>query len=87
MGIKRNDLNIQKSEEYKIIIIPSDILEIVKAKLGDEFIWDYDNETQELFLMKKPDSYTDFLSGLGKEMWKKVNGTEYIKQEREAWDK
>ena len=87
MGIKRNDLNIPGNEEYKIIIIPSDILETVKAKLGDEFIWDYDSETQELFLMKKPDSYTNFLAGLGKEMWKNVNGTEYIKQEREAWDK
>lgn len=87
MGIKRNDFNIPKNEEYKIIIIPSDILETIKAKLGDEFIWDYDKETQELFLMKKPDSYTDFLAGLGKEMWKDVKGTEYIKQEREAWDK
>ena len=87
MGIKRNDLNIPENEEYKIIIIPSDILETVKAKLGNEFIWDYDSETQELFLMKKPDSYTDFLAGLGKEMWKSVNGTEYINQEREAWDK
>lgn len=36
--------------------------------------------------MKKPESYTEFLSGLGKEMWKGVGGTDYINQERDKWD-
>lgn len=40
-----------------------------------------------LFSMKKPESYTDFLSGLGKEMWESVAGEDYIRQERDKWDK
>lgn len=87
MSIKTSDLSVTKNEGYKVIIIPTDIIEAVKAKLGDEFIWDYDSETQELFLMKRPESYTDFLAGLGEEMWKNAGGCEYIKQERETWDR
>jgi hypothetical protein len=87
VGIKKSDLNITEKEGFKVIIIPTDILDAVKAKLGDEFIWDYDSETQELFLMKKPESYTDFLAGLGAEMWKDAGGTEYIRQERDTWDR
>jgi len=69
------DLN---NTHCKIIIIPEDLVDIIKEKLGDEFIWDYDKKTNRLFLMKRPESYTDFLSGLGKEMWESVSGTEYI---------
>jgi hypothetical protein len=37
--------------------------------------------------MKKPESYTDFLSGLGKEMLEGAGGTAYIRQERDKWYK
>ncbi|WP_234122423.1 hypothetical protein [Clostridium hydrogenum] len=75
------------TNHYKTIIIPEELIDVIKEKLGDEFIWDYDKKSNSLFLMKKPKSYTDFLSGLGDEMWQSVGGTEYIKQERDKWDK
>jgi hypothetical protein len=74
------------SKHYKTIIIPEELVDIIKEKLGDEFIWDYDKKANRLFLMKKPVSYTDFLSGLGKEMWENVGGTDYVRQERDKWD-
>ncbi|OPJ64020.1 hypothetical protein [Clostridium oryzae] len=74
------------NKHYKMIIIPDELFDTIKEKLGDEFIWDYDKKTNRLFLMKKPESYTDFLSGLGKEMWESAGGEDYIKQEREKWD-
>lgn len=74
------------NNHYKVIIIPDELFDTIKEKLGDEFIWDYDKKTNRLFLMKKPESYTDFLSGLGKEMWQSVGGAEHIRQERDKWD-
>lgn len=78
-------INIDNNH-YKMIVIPDELLDTIKEKLGDEFIWDYDKKTNRLFLMKKPESYTDFLSGLGKEMWESVGGADYIKQERDKWE-
>jgi hypothetical protein len=78
--------NISNEQAYKILIIPAELVDTIKAKLGDEFIWDYDKQSNSLFLMKKPVSYTEFLSGLGKEMWDSVGGTQYIREERERWD-
>lgn len=74
------------NDDYKVLVIPAELVDVIKEKLGDEFIWDYDKKTNRLFLMKKPESYTDFLSGLGKEMWDSVGGTDYIRQERDKWD-
>ena len=81
----RDAINMDDSH-YKMIIIPDELFDTIKEKLGDEFIWDYDKKSNRLFLMKKPESYTDFLSGLGKEMWKSVGGADYIRQERDKWD-
>ena len=74
------------NNDYKMLVIPAELVDIIKEKLGDEFIWDYDKKTNRLFIMKRPESYTDFLSGLGKDMWKSVGGTDYIRQERDEWD-
>ena len=74
------------NNNYKMLAIPSELVDIIKEKLGDEFIWDYDKKTNRMFIMKKPESYTDFLSGLGKDMWDSVGGTDYIRQERDKWD-
>ncbi len=71
-----------EDKHYKTIIIPEELVDIIKEKLGDEFIWDFDKNANRLFLMKKPESYTDFLTGLGKEMWESVGGAEFIRQER-----
>ena len=75
-----------KDNEYTMLVIPANLIDVIKEKLGDEFIWDYDKRNKKLFLMKKPESYTDFLSGLGKEMWESVGGVDYIRQERDKWD-
>ncbi|CDX02521.1 hypothetical protein DesLBE_5057 [Desulfitobacterium sp. LBE] len=71
--------------EYSVVLIPNDMIESLKEKFGNDVLWIYDEESQELTLIKKPQSYTDALSGLGAEMWKQ-GGTEFIRREREQWD-
>ena len=82
----RNGNLIIKNDEYKVIKVPSELIDFIKEKLGDDVLWVYDDDTQELSLIKKPESFTEALSGLGAEMWKSVGGAEYIKQERDSWE-
>jgi prophage tail gpP-like protein len=79
------NINNYINKSYKTIKVSEDLIDIIKNKLGDEVIWYYDEDDGELFIVKKPDSYTEALSGLGENMWKSVNGVEYIKQERDLW--
>ncbi|MBA1336029.1 MAG: hypothetical protein HPY66_1850 [Firmicutes bacterium] len=79
----RKETNI--IQDYSSIRLPSDLIETVKKKLGDEFLWNYDPETKELFIIKRPPSITEALYGLGADMWKKAGGTDYIRQERDSW--
>ncbi len=80
--VKHNSVN----EDYRVVLIPKDMVDFIKEKLGKEVLWAYDEESKELTLIKRPDSYTEALSGLGAEMWKKVGGTDYIRRDREQWD-
>ena len=74
------------NEDYRVVLIPKDMVDFIKEKLGKDVLWVYDEESKELTLIKRPDSYTEALSGLGEEMWKKVGGTDYIRRDRDQWD-
>lgn len=74
-------------KDVKKVSIPVDTIKYIIEKLGDDIIWDYDRLTGELVIMKRPESYTDVLSGLGKEMWEKAGGTNYIEEMRSEWDR
>lgn len=74
------------NEDYSVVLIPKDMLDFIKKKLGKDVLWVYDEESKELTLIKRPDSYTEALSGLGAEMWKNAGSTDYIRREREQWD-
>lgn len=78
---KGTDVN----QDYSSIRLPSDLIETVKQKLGDEFLWNYDPETKELFIIKRPPSITEALYGLGADMWKQAGGTDCIREERDSW--
>lgn len=80
--VKHNSVN----EDYRVVLVPKDMLDFIKEKLGKEVLWVYDEESKELTLIKRPDSYTEALSGLGAEMWQKAGGTDYIRRDREQWD-
>lgn len=72
-------------QDYSSIRLPTDLVETVKQKLGDDFLWNYDPETKELFIIKRPPSITEALYGLGSDMWKESGGTDYIRKERDSW--
>ncbi|WP_434576902.1 hypothetical protein [Thermoanaerobacterium thermosaccharolyticum] len=73
-------------DNIKKISIPTDTIKYIIEMLGDNIIWDYNKITGELIIMKRPESYTDALAGLGEDMWKQVGGTKYIEEMRNEWD-
>ena len=82
---KKINTNIS-NDDYNVVLIPNDVLEIIRTKLGEEVLLVYDDDTKEVSLIKKPESFAKSLRGLGKEMWKSVDGAEYINQERKSWE-
>lgn len=86
MEFRKNTKTNVPNDDYNVVLIPNDVLEIIRTKLGEEVLLVYDDDTKELALIRKPQSFTKALRGLGKEMWKSVGGTEYINQERKTWE-
>ena len=39
-----------------------------------------------LVVKPRPRSYSQYMRGLGKEIWSDIEATEYVKREREAWE-
>lgn len=68
MDIAKKIQNVLNCEEYVKIRVFEKAIDFIKEKLDNEVLWVYDDETEELFLFKKPESFTEALSGLGKEM-------------------
>lgn len=85
MEFKKNTNISVPNDDYNVVLIPNDVLDIIRTKLGEEVLLVYDDDTKELALIRKPESFTKALRGLGKEMWKSVGGTDYINQERKTW--
>ncbi|QSQ08801.1 hypothetical protein H0A61_01146 [Koleobacter methoxysyntrophicus] len=55
--------------------IPSDLMEVIKNIIGDDYLLNYNEDTNQFFIIKRPKSITEALYGLGAEMWKKAGGT------------
>jgi bifunctional DNA-binding transcriptional regulator/antitoxin component of YhaV-PrlF toxin-antitoxin module len=66
--------------------IPKNIREKAKLGVGDELIWKYDEIRDEILVIRKPKCFSDAFWGLGKEIWEKENGDEYVRKERETWE-
>jgi len=82
-----NKIKIDDLNNVKKITAQPDVIKIILEKLGKEIIWDYDDSTGELIIMKRPASYTEALMDLGGQMWRKSGGTDYIEEMRQEWDK
>jgi len=44
-------------------------------------------KTKALTLQPKPKNWADYMAGLGKEVWEKVDTDEYIRKERDSWER
>ena len=70
------------SSKYQIVI-PKSVREALGVRAGDQLVIATDGDKAVLWL--RPKSYAKHMRGLHKDLWRDVNATEYVRQERESW--
>ena len=76
------------SSKYQTVI-PSPIRKEMGLKRGDWLLWKVkkENGRTRATVELKPENWSEYLSGLGKEVWKGVDSDKYIKKLRKEWEK
>lgn len=77
--------NVVKVGKRYQIVIPKKIRERLGIKIEDELI--VGARDGWIVMQRMPRRYSEYMQGLGKEVWKGVEATEYVRKEREAWEK
>ena len=65
-------------------LLPDQIWQALDLQRGDELLVEL--EGVKLVLRPKSTGYARRLRGVHKEVWKDVDATEYVRQEREFWE-
>ena len=73
---------VKVSSKYQIVI-PLEVRKKINLKSGDRLIIKANNE--KIIIYPQPKNYAKYALGLGKEIWKGIDATEYVKKERETW--
>ena len=77
--------NIVKVGKRYQIVIPKKIREQLGVKIEDELIVSVRNSW--IVIQLRPRRYSEYMQGLGKDVWKEVEAAEYVRKERQAWEK
>jgi len=74
------------SSKYQTVI-PVKIRRRLNLKAGDRLIWKIISVGNQLKIITEPEpkNWAKYTRGLGKNIWKKVNIDEYIKNLRSEW--
>jgi AbrB family looped-hinge helix DNA binding protein len=75
---------VKVGKRYQIVI-PKKVREQLGVNIKDELIMSVRDGWIVMQLM--PRKYSEYMQGLGKEVWKGVEAIEYVRSEREAWEK
>ncbi|KYH42753.1 MAG: hypothetical protein AYL33_001010 [Candidatus Bathyarchaeota archaeon B63] len=73
---------VRVSRKYQVVI-PKQARKALKINRGDELVVSV--KDGQILMRPKPKSYTDYMRGLHKEVWRDVEAAEYIKEERKVW--
>ena len=77
--------NIVKVGKRYQIVIPKKIRDKVGIKVTDELVVDVQGDN--VVIHPCPRIYSEYMQGLGKDVWSKTDAVEYVKNERESWEK
>ena len=76
---------IVKLSSKNQIVIPKEVRRRLHLGAGDELFVEIENGKVVMF--PKPKSYGRYTLGLGREVWGRVEASEYVKKERASWEK
>jgi AbrB family looped-hinge helix DNA binding protein len=71
-------------DDHCRVLLPEEIREALDLHPGDELLIEL--EGRKVALRPKFAGYARRLRGLHKEVWKDVDATEYVRQERKCWE-
>lgn len=82
MATKSLEVRISNKSQ---IVIPKLLREKLNFTAGDYLIMELKNN--KLIVRPRPKNYTNYMLGLGENLWKKENAKKYIKEERKTWER
>jgi AbrB family looped-hinge helix DNA binding protein len=74
--------SVKVSKRYQIAV-PAVARELLNIKSGDRLLVDIQDGI--IVLIPEPNSYTQVLAGLHKEIWEGVDAQKYVNEERSSW--
>jgi len=75
---------VKLSSKYQVVI-PREARKKLGLRAGDQLAVEVEGE--KIILRPRPKNYTDYMLGLGKEIWEGIDASEYVRKERESWKK
>ena len=78
-------IRIVKLSSRHQVVIPKEARKRLGLHAGDQLVVEIEGE--KVVLHPRPKNYTSYMLGLGKEAWQNIDATEYIRKERESWEK
>ena len=75
---------VKVSDKFQIAV-PAAIRKQLGIKRGDHLLVDVRGD--HIVLMREPSDYAAELAGLHAEVWEGVDPQEYVRREREAWER
>jgi len=67
------------------VVIPKKVRKKLGLHAGDQLVVEVEGE--KVLLHPRPKNYTNYMLGLGRKVWHEIDATEYIRKERESWEK
>ena len=65
------------------VVIPTDVRQKVNIHHKDELL--VEAVGGAIFMIPRPKSFSDFIIGLGKEVWQGIDSREFLRKERDSW--
>ena len=75
---------VKLSSKYQVVI-PKEARKKLGLRAGDQLAVEV--EGGKVILRPRPKNYTNYMLGLGKEIWEGIDASEYVRKERESWKK
>ncbi len=67
------------------VVIPKKVRKKLGLHAGDQLVVEVEGE--KVVLHPRPKNYTNYMLGLGRKVWHEIDATEYVRKERESWEK
>jgi len=78
-------MKIVKLSSRHQVVIPKEARKGLDLHAGDQLVVEVEGE--KVVLRPRPKNYTNYMLGLGRKTWQEIDATEYVRKERESWEK